>query len=377
MNSPRNDGDPVKEIAGVMRLKEGEEAVRRVLTQIFRAGKIGTKDLAKAARLPIPVTAAIRRELEKAGLVARRGGAILTEKGSEYVTQTLGVTLGSQETETEIDQDLEVLENLRKYSLKRPPASPELDQAHATPETALKRVQYMQRRGDLDGRRLLFLGDDDLTSVAAGFLGTPREIGVIDVDERLLELIGEASKTEGLGIECVHHDLRDPLPESMLGRFDVFFTDPPYTVNGVKLFLSRGLQALRPRKVSNIYVAYADKPPLEMLELHRAITDMGMYISELTPGFNTYEGAEIFANTTSQMRLTVTARSKPTITGTYSSHIYTGEAQPRMRVYRCKCGADVLVGPKQRFSSINELKTIGCPHCGARAGFTLKKRVNL
>ena len=53
MNSHRNDGDPVKEIAGVMRLKEGEEAVRRVLTQIFRAGKIGTKDLAKAARLPI------------------------------------------------------------------------------------------------------------------------------------------------------------------------------------------------------------------------------------------------------------------------------------------------------------------------------------
>jgi len=38
-----------------MQLKEGEEAVRRVLISIHKAGKIGTKDIAKDARLPIPV----------------------------------------------------------------------------------------------------------------------------------------------------------------------------------------------------------------------------------------------------------------------------------------------------------------------------------
>ena len=38
--------DPVKTISERMGLKEGEEAVRRVLREVYRSGKIGTKDLA-------------------------------------------------------------------------------------------------------------------------------------------------------------------------------------------------------------------------------------------------------------------------------------------------------------------------------------------
>ncbi len=86
------EGDLVESVAGRMRLKEGEEAVRRVLREVFRHGKIGTKDLAKATRLPVPVTAAIRRELEKEGIIARRGGAVLTERGAGYVKEELGFT---------------------------------------------------------------------------------------------------------------------------------------------------------------------------------------------------------------------------------------------------------------------------------------------
>ena len=243
--------DPVREIAASMYLKEGEEAVRRVLTQIHRAGKIGTKDLARASRLPIPVTAAIRRELEKAGLVARRGGAVLTKRGEQYVSGVLGVELGQPQAVHKEQGDL--VKRLSKYTEMRPPAAPELDQAHATPGTAIKRAKYMQRGGDLDGRRILFLGDDDLTSVAAGLVGNPREITVVDIDERILELIEKASTIEKSNIECIQHDLRYPLREELLGRFDVFYTDPPYTAEGVKLFLSRGLQALRSRKISNIW----------------------------------------------------------------------------------------------------------------------------
>ena len=90
--------DFLRKLAEKMRLKEGEEAIRRVLREIHHRGKVGTKDIARATRLPTPVTAAIRRELEKAGLVARKGGAILTVTGKEFVEVVLGMVAKTKET---------------------------------------------------------------------------------------------------------------------------------------------------------------------------------------------------------------------------------------------------------------------------------------
>jgi predicted methyltransferase len=377
--------DPVREIAARMNLKEGEEAVRRVLREIHRRGKVGTKDIARAARLPIPVTAAIRRELEKAGIVARKGGATLTEAGEKYVTEVLGMAKGEalaglqgKGWKRPLTQEHEaVLEKLREYGRLRPAPLPQLDQAHATPETALRRALYMLEEGGLAGRSVLFLGDDDLTSVAAGLLGVARRLTVVDVDERLLDTIKETSWKEGLGIECVHHDLREPLPEDLVGEFDTFFTDPPYTPAGLRLFLSRGIQALRRRKTASVYLAFADKPPLEMLEVHRAILGMGLFVEELIPRFNEYEGAEIFANTTFLTRLTVTEQAEPAIRGVFQEEMYTGEVRPTLRVYRCRCGKEVEVGVGRDYSTVEELKSRGCPGCGSREGFRLRKKVHL
>jgi predicted methyltransferase len=374
-------GDPVREISSRMKLKEGEEAVRRVLREIYRHGKIGTKELARAARLPTPVAAAIRRELEKGGLVARRGGAVLTEEGERYARDVLGMVrdagpgspvageapVFSPEHET-------LLERLREYSRMRPQVDTSLDQAYATPETALRRALYMLREGDLGGRKILFLGDDDLTSVAAALLGRADAVTTLDVDGRLLAVIEEISKEEDLGIECVLHDLRDPMPDGLRGTFDTFFTDPPYTLPGLRLFLSRGLEALRPRKTAGVYLAFADKPPLEMLEIHRAINEMGLFVGELIPRFNEYEGAEILAGTTTQMRLIATEESRPAITGRFTGGLYTGELRPLLRVYRCRCGEETRVGSRERFTTIEELKAKGCPKCGATEGFRLRRR---
>jgi predicted methyltransferase len=373
-------GDPVRDISSRMRLKEGEEAVRRVLREIYRHGKIGTKDLARATRLPTPVAAAIRRELEKGGLVARRGGAVLTEDGERYARDILGM-IREEDPKPEVERSLEILkeheallERLREYSRKRPRVDTSLDQAYATPETALRRALYMLREGDLGGRRILFLGDDDLTSVAAALMGRADEVTALDVDERLLAVIDEISEEEDLGIECVLHDLRDPLPEGLRGAFDTFFTDPPYTLPGLQLFLSRGLEALRPRKTAGVYLAFADKPPLEMLEIHRAINEMGLFIRELIPRFNEYEGAEVLAGTTAQMRLIATEKARPAIMGKFTGGLYTGELRPLLRVYRCRCGEETKVGSRERFTTIEELKAKGCPKCGATERFRLRSR---
>jgi predicted methyltransferase len=199
-------------------------------------------------------------------------------------------------------------------------------------------------------------------------------ITVVDIDGRLLETIRGVSKEEGLSIQCVLHDLREPLPESLRGAFDTFLTDPPYTIPGLELFISRGIQALRWRKTSIAYMAYPDKPPLEMLKAHGTLNWMGLYVDEIIPRFNIYLGAEILANTTSMFRLVVTGEARPVITGPFQGGIYTGELKPTIRVYRCRCGKAIVVGSSTGFTTIEELKAGGCPKCRRREGFRLSEK---
>ncbi len=383
IGSEESGDNIVENISRMLNLKEGEEAVRRILREVYLRGKVGTKDLARATRLPIPVTAAVRRELEKRKILARKGGAFLTEKGERYVRENLGMTRMSKTLcplchgkKIPLTEDFsEILEKLQKYSAQRPEPIPQLDQAFATPETALRRALYMLGEGDLEGRDVLFLGDDDLTSVAVSLLNVARRITVIDIDKRLLDVIVNISRNNGFSIECIQHDLRDPLPEQLHGKYDVAFTDPPYTVPGLKLFISRCIDALKVRKTASVYLAFADKSPLEMLEVHRAIAQMGLFIRELIPRFNTYEGAEMFANTTFIAKLSTTKETRAAITGVFTGKMYTGEVRPTVRIYRCKCGQKVKVGVGRSFSTIGELKSRGCPHCGSVDGFRLQKRM--
>ena len=366
-------------------LSEGEEAVRRILRETYRRRKTRTRDLAYLTELPVPVAAAVRRELEKEGLLSRKGGAVLTERGRNYVERILGLSMVgtlscpscSGKKIPVSDQFSPILNKLEQYSRLRPEPRTWLDQAFGTPETALLRALFMLEEGDVEGRNVLFLGDDDLTSVAVGLLSVARRITVIDVDERLLELIGDISERERLAIECVHHDLRNPLPDDLRDRYDVVFTDPPYTTQGLRLFLSRGIEALRKRKCAGVYLAFAHKRPEEMLELQKAISGMGLVIRELIPRFNTYEGAEMFANTTFLARLETTDETRPSITKRFEGKLYSGQVSPTIRTYRCNCGKEIEVGFAKSFRTIEQLKSEGCPACGGRKGFRLLKKIRL
>ena len=53
---------------------------------------------------------------------------------------------------------------------------------------------------------------------------------MLDTDERWLDYISGAARDEGIALETVTHDLRQPLPEAMRGAFDTVETDPPYTI---------------------------------------------------------------------------------------------------------------------------------------------------
>ncbi|MDH5795063.1 MAG: bis-aminopropyl spermidine synthase family protein, partial [Candidatus Bathyarchaeota archaeon] len=286
--------DLLKAISGRTHLPEGEEAVRRVLREVYRHGRIRTRDLAFVSRLPLPVVAAVRRELEKAGLLARKGGAMLTEEGEDYVRGVLGISMVgtlicsscSGKTISIGRTHESILKKLEEYSRLRPRPYTWLDQAFATPQTSVLRALFMLEEGDVEGRSILFLGDDDLTSVATGLLRAAKRITVIDVDMRLLDLIKDASEREDLGVESFHHDLRSILPGELRGKYDVVFTDPPYTIQGLRLFVSRGIEALGKKECGSVYLAFAHKPPEDMLKIQKALNEMGLIIRELIPRFN-------------------------------------------------------------------------------------------
>ena len=126
-----------------------------------------------------------------------------------------------------------------------------LDQAPCTAETSVRRAALLYRSGALEGRRIALLGDDDSVALSIGLFGRllagrqlPRRLVVFEIDERRVAFLENAARSADLAVEIVRHDLREPLPETLLGTFDSFETDPPYTIAGASLFVRRGVELL-------------------------------------------------------------------------------------------------------------------------------------
>lgn len=370
----------MQEIALNSQLEEGKEFIRLILREIYREGTIGTKTLARKLRLPIPTVAAVRKELEKKGLIDRvKKGAILTEKGIEFVERKLGITFTENLLCNECSATglslphfaQEIIDKQMEFSNRRPVPRTEIDQAYGKPITAIKRALLMLENGDLEGRNVLLLGDDDFTSLAIAQLKTSAKITVLDIDDRLLELIKEIANENNFLINCLKIDLQKELPTNILDKFDVVFTDPPYTISGLELFLSRAIETLKKESGKRIYLAYAHRPPAHQLKVQSIINKLGLAITNLIPGFNLYEGAEMHANTTYLALLSTSENTKSTIKGDYSEKIYTGEINPTKRIYKCSENHLITIGITEIITTIEELKVQGCPICGSKKEFTL------
>ncbi len=173
----------------------------------------------------------------------------------------------------------------------RPEALPEFDQGFIEPEIAVARVVFMYHKGDLEGQKILFLGDDDLTSVAALLSGLPQEIAVLDIDDRVLEFVQRAAEEHGWKkLRVYRYDVRDPLPSEFVARFDVFFTDPVETLPGLRIFLSRCAQALRGREAAGyLGLTHLEASRQKWYSIQQMFLDMGLCITDIIPNFHSYE----------------------------------------------------------------------------------------
>lgn len=193
----------------------------------------------------------------------------------------------------------------------RPGPNRHLDQVAATAVTVVKRALFLSQRFDLTGASVLLLGDHDLTSLALARLAPGADIAVADVDERVLEFVGDVRHRHGWPIETFFADLRLELPRSLTARFDLVFTDPPYTPAGMKLFLLRGIQALNERAFSRICAAYGvgEQQAALALKVQAAIGELRLVVEAVEPGFNEYRHAPALGNRSDLYVLRPTRRS--------------------------------------------------------------------
>ena len=363
------------EVAEAVRLREGPEAVAQALRLVGSAGTLTLKDLARAVHLPVPVLAAMRHELEARGVLVRNAGLTLSPFGQELLAELGGpwspaVCAACNGTGVVIPERYhEVLHTLRALWDRRPSVDVQLDQSFALPESNLRRVLFALDHGAILGKRVLFLGDDDAGSVAVALLartlGSVVAVSALDIDGRVLGYLRDAAAAEGVRVDLHEHDVREPLPEALLGEYDTVLTDPPYTVPGLELFLSRALEATGPQPGAQVFLSFGHKSPDEAVRVLASISGMGLALTELRPGFNRYEGASVLAGTSDLYHLVTTREATATVRGAQQGGIYTGELRPRTRQYVCRdCGASYTIGSGQRFPTIEALKAAGCATCG-------------
>ena len=218
------------------------------------------------------------------------------------------------------------VELLEKYADQRPSPDRKYDQFTATVETTARRASLLNFFEDVRGRRLLFLGDDDFTSVAVANLHTASGVTVLDIDNRITDKIDSISKSERLDINSGNYDARKTLPLSYSNKFDAVFTDPPYTTDGIKLFVSRAVQALDlSNQTARIYVCYgnSDRAKERFLPIYEIFSASGLMVRWIFDKFNRYQGAESIGSASSLFILEATSKTKPLITGNYDRPIYT------------------------------------------------------
>ena len=198
----------------------------------------------------------------------------------------------------------------------------ELDQVYATTDTAVRRARLLLGAGEHQ-RGLVFLGDDDLTSAAVQLAGAGRKVTVLDTDDEVLEVLRRHALAHGWQHDLVHHDLRNPTPRSMKGRFGAVFTDPPYALEGFTLFVSRGIEMLKPD--GRLYVCFGQsrRASERGLQKQKILGEAGLLVEAVFEDFNEYRGAESIGSRSALWRCRMTPAARPLVRGEVDGPLYT------------------------------------------------------
>ncbi len=328
----------MRDVAGAVGLAEGERGVQAVLSALARLEPISIRRLSRAAELPVPIVAAVCGELRKRSVVAERRPAQLTARGRAlFSSGALGLTTrpacpscGGRELVIP-DGLAPLVRDIARATRKAPPVRLDLDQCHCTVETKLRRVLALYEADALVSRRILVLGDDDLTSLAIhsavlrfGSASTVAQLTVVDVDPEVVRFVSLELASAPFPVSCLQHDLAEPLPPDLAGSFDTVVTDPPFTVSAARLFLSRAVEALE-GPGGNVFFSFGSRRPEASFHVQQAMLGMGFAIRRLVRDFNEYVGAGVLGGTSHLYHLVLTSAARPSVTGRFEGPLYTSQ----------------------------------------------------
>ncbi len=190
--------------------------------------------------------------------------------------------------------DLSVLADVRerfaRIAANRPTAVRRYDQAYMVEDATLARVAFLWGQGDLTGKELLIIGDDDLVSVAAALTREPARVVVLEVDQRLIDFINDVARAQDLAIEAVAYDVCQPLPEPYRHRFDTFVCDPSESFGGLTAFLARCLLGLRGQGAAGVFGLSRHEASLQKWHrLQRWLNERSAVITEIRSDFSQYQ----------------------------------------------------------------------------------------
>ncbi|MDZ7373582.1 MAG: bis-aminopropyl spermidine synthase family protein [candidate division KSB1 bacterium] len=226
-------------------------AFDRVLAAI--AATADPWEIVDLADQPFNLTVEAVKVLADEGLARFEGGQVYLTEAGRRLLQERGVVPTKLHrcpfcggSGVDLREFSSAYETFLRIAEDRPKPTDEFDQGVLTPLSAMRRVALMKQRGDLVGKRVAILGDDDLMTLAIGLAGEPEEIVTFEIDDRYVRFIRHHAERLGIPARVFTFDLRQKLPEDLFARFDTFLTDPPENYAGLFLFLERGFGLLKP-----------------------------------------------------------------------------------------------------------------------------------
>jgi predicted methyltransferase len=182
----------------------------------------------------------------------------------------------------------EVLESFKKIVGKRPSPLLNFFQGYMLERDVIARTALMHYYGDLEGKDVVLIGDDDLLSVALALTGLPSSIVVLDVDRRLGDFLRSVKKNYGLNIKFFEHDVSKPIPKGLQEKFDVFSSEPLETISGLKAFLLRGLVCLKENGVGYFGLTNYEASLKKWLKVQELLVKMNCVVTDIIQGFSVY-----------------------------------------------------------------------------------------
>jgi N4-bis(aminopropyl)spermidine synthase len=243
---------------------------------------------------PVPAVFESIKALEKRGLVSvLDNGFCLTDDGKNIAKQVHPVEdISCKSCEGRgiiLEKFSEIKNRFLKIQKRRPVPLRKFDQGYVTPGTTLSRFALAYERGDIYGKEIFVLGDDDLISIVLGISRLPKRITVVEIDKRLTDFIQETGVKEGFKVEVHTFDLRRSIPSEYKNKYDTFFTDPPETLKAADAFIGRGIATLRqPGSAGYFGFTRREASLTKWYELQKMLLKYKIVFTDILHNFNEY-----------------------------------------------------------------------------------------